>query len=85
MTREKTTMEKRLLLFLVLSFGMMFIYMQFLAPPSPKPDLPGGNVEQLIAAIKEKLLPLPGETKVLTGHGPTTTITTEKQFNQYLA
>ncbi len=48
-------------------------------------DLPGGNFEQLIAAIKEKLLTLPGETKVLTGHGPATTIAAEKQFNQYLA
>ena len=47
-------------------------------------DFPGGNYEQLISGIKKKLLVLPDETKVYTGHGPETTIGTEKKFNQYL-
>lgn len=47
-------------------------------------DFPGGNYEQLIESIKSKLLTLPDETKVYTGHGPATTIGTERQFNQYL-
>ena len=47
-------------------------------------DFPGGNYEQLIESIKSKLLVLPDETKVYTGHGPATTIGAEKQFNQYL-
>jgi len=43
MIREKTTMEKRLLLFLVLSFALMFLYTQFLSPPPPaqEPDRQG--------------------------------------------
>ncbi len=47
-------------------------------------DFPGGNYEQLIESIKSKLLVLPDETKVYTGHGPATTIGTEKECNQYL-
>ena len=47
-------------------------------------DLPGGNHQQLIANIKEKLLPLPDETKVCPGHGPMTTIGEEKLYNPFL-
>ncbi len=47
-------------------------------------DLPGGNHEQLIKSIKEKLLVLPDETVVYSGHGPATTIGTEKRENPYL-
>ena len=47
-------------------------------------DLPGGNYPQLVAGIKDKLLKLDGETQVLPGHGPATTIEVEKNTNQYL-
>ena len=47
-------------------------------------DLPGGNHEQLIKSIKEKLLVLPEETIVYNGHGPSTTIGAEKRNNPYL-
>jgi glyoxylase-like metal-dependent hydrolase (beta-lactamase superfamily II) len=47
-------------------------------------DLPGGNHEQLIKSIKEKLLVLPAETIVYSGHGTTTTIGEEKRNNPYL-
>jgi len=47
-------------------------------------DLPGGNFDLLIDGIKSKLLTLPPETKVLTGHGPFTTIGQEKANNPYL-
>jgi hydroxyacylglutathione hydrolase len=47
-------------------------------------DLPGGNYYQLIQSIKEKMLVLPPETKVWSGHGNETTIGFEKLNNPYL-
>ena len=47
-------------------------------------DLPGGNMEELLYSIKEKLMKLPGETRVFPGHGPETTLAMEKEFNGYL-
>jgi hydroxyacylglutathione hydrolase len=47
-------------------------------------DLPGGDYDTLIASIKEKLLSLPDDTIVYTGHGPETTIANEKRMNPFL-
>lgn len=47
-------------------------------------DLHGGNYEQLISHIKKHLLNLPGNTVVYPGHGPATSIGTEKANNQFL-
>jgi glyoxylase-like metal-dependent hydrolase (beta-lactamase superfamily II) len=43
-------------------------------------DLPGGDGEQLIKSICEKLIVLPDDFQVYPGHGPSTTIKREKQF-----
>jgi len=48
-------------------------------------DLPGGSYEQLMESIKTKLLPLPDDTVVYCGHGPTTTIGRERATNPFLA
>ena len=47
-------------------------------------DLPGGNSRQILQSIHDKLLPLPGETIVIPGHGEATSIEREKQFNYFL-
>ena len=47
-------------------------------------DFPNGSASQLIHAIREKLMPLPDETAVYTGHGDMTTIGTERMYNPYL-
>jgi len=47
-------------------------------------DFPGGSHETLIEMIRQKLLILPEETTVYTGHGPATTIANEKKFNPFL-
>ena len=47
-------------------------------------DLPGGDHETLLASIRQKLWPLPGETIVYPGHGPQTTIAHEKMFNPFM-
>jgi hydroxyacylglutathione hydrolase len=47
-------------------------------------DLPGGNPRQIIESIETRLLPLSGDTRVLPGHGPATTIGAERQHNPFL-
>jgi hydroxyacylglutathione hydrolase len=47
-------------------------------------DLPGGSYETLIDGIKTKLLTLPGNTVVMPGHGPQTTIEDEIKNNPFL-
>ncbi|QRN41512.1 MAG: MBL fold metallo-hydrolase [Neisseriaceae bacterium] len=46
-------------------------------------DLPKGNHQDLIKNIKNKLLILPEDTTVITGHGPYTTIGHEKKYNPF--
>ena len=48
-------------------------------------DLPGGSYPQLIASIRSKLLSLPDNTVVYSGHGPETTIGAERRTNPFLA
>lgn len=46
-------------------------------------DHPGGNHEQLVESLNNKLLELPDDTLVLPGHGPATTIGHEKATNPF--
>jgi hydroxyacylglutathione hydrolase len=47
-------------------------------------DLPGGNHQQLIDSIQNKLFLLPDDCEVFPGHGPSTTIGFEKMNNPFL-
>jgi glyoxylase-like metal-dependent hydrolase (beta-lactamase superfamily II) len=47
-------------------------------------DLPGGDYGQIIHSIQTRLLPLPDETRVVTGHGLETTIGAERRSNPFL-
>jgi glyoxylase-like metal-dependent hydrolase (beta-lactamase superfamily II) len=47
-------------------------------------DFPNSNGRLLLSGIRDKLLPLPPDTVVYPGHGPTTTIGREKQSNPFL-
>jgi glyoxylase-like metal-dependent hydrolase (beta-lactamase superfamily II) len=47
-------------------------------------DLPGGDYEVLMDSIKGKLLTLPEETRVFSGHGSPTTIAEELQSNPFI-
>jgi hydroxyacylglutathione hydrolase len=47
-------------------------------------DLPGGNSAELEASIRREFYSLPGDTRVLTGHGPETTIDQERRSNPFV-
>jgi len=47
-------------------------------------DLPGGDSRKIIASIHDRLLPLPGDTRVICGHGAPTTIGHEQFSNPFL-
>ena len=46
-------------------------------------DLPGGNHRQLIESVRKKIFPLPDDTVLFPGHGPTTTVGEEKRSNPF--
>lgn len=47
-------------------------------------DLPGGDYQQELDSISQKIFTLPADTKVLPGHGPESTVGEEIDMNPYL-
>ncbi|WP_295440871.1 MBL fold metallo-hydrolase [uncultured Thiodictyon sp.] len=47
-------------------------------------DLPGGNHQQLIESITERLFPLGDDVRFIPGHGPTSTFGTERRTNPFV-
>jgi len=47
-------------------------------------DFPTGSMSEIVQSIKSKLLVLPESTKVLTGHGESTSIAYEKLHNPFI-
>ncbi|MCF8025029.1 MAG: MBL fold metallo-hydrolase [Desulfobacteraceae bacterium] len=68
----------------LLTDKMVFVGDTLFAGSIGRTDLPGGDFDTLISSIKNKLLVLDEDTKVYTGHGPTTTIGQEKRANPFL-
>ncbi|MFC2064111.1 MBL fold metallo-hydrolase [Chloroflexota bacterium] len=48
-------------------------------------DLPGGNFDTLIQSIHNQVFTLPDETRILSGHGPETTVGWEKSNNPFVS
>ncbi len=48
-------------------------------------DLPGGDWETLRHSIQTQIFSLPDETRLLSGHGPETTVGREKRSNPFVA
>lgn len=46
-------------------------------------DLQGGSMSEIMKSLR-RLTTLPEDTKVLCGHGPSTTIAYEKRYNMYI-
>jgi hydroxyacylglutathione hydrolase len=47
-------------------------------------DLPGGDSAAILRSLRERLLPLPDETRVIPGHGRATIIGEERETNPFL-
>ena len=47
-------------------------------------DLPGGSHTTLVNSIQEQIIGLPEETRLLSGHGPDTTVRRERKWNPFL-
>lgn len=48
-------------------------------------DFPGGDSEQLMNSVIQKIFPLPGNTALLSGHGAMTTNDEEKTHNPFFS
>ncbi len=46
-------------------------------------DFPGGDYNTLIRSVREKIFPLGDEYRILSGHGPVTTVGQEKRTNPF--
>ncbi|MGD2050888.1 MAG: MBL fold metallo-hydrolase [Acidimicrobiia bacterium] len=64
--------------------GVLFAGDHLFAGSVGRTDLPGGDHAMLLRSMADKILPLPDETRVLPGHGPTTTLAQERRTNPFL-
>lgn len=69
--------------FLLRHEGILFSGDQLFAGSIGRTDLPGGSLEQLATSMREQVMVLPDDTRVLTGHGPETTIGRERVSNPF--
>jgi hydroxyacylglutathione hydrolase len=64
--------------------GLAFVGDVVFAGSIGRTDLPGGSFDQLMRSIREQVLTLPDATRLLTGHGPETTVERERLTNPFL-
>jgi hydroxyacylglutathione hydrolase len=65
--------------------GVVFTGDALFAGSIGRSDLPGGNHQQLLDNIRNRLFTLPPETVVYAGHGPETTIGEEIRSNPFFS
>jgi hydroxyacylglutathione hydrolase len=66
------------------SAGVCFCGDLIFAGSVGRTDFPGGSWDQLEASIREQVYTLPDDTRLLSGHGPETTVGEEKQSNPFV-
>jgi hydroxyacylglutathione hydrolase len=63
--------------------GVLFSGDQLFAGSVGRVDLPGGDLDQLTASMRDHVMTLPDDTRVLPGHGPETTVRRERVTNPF--
>lgn len=63
--------------------GLLLSGDQLFAGSIGRTDLPGGDMGALAASMRERVMTLPDDTRVLPGHGPETTIGRERNSNPF--
>lgn len=64
--------------------GIVFVGDTLFAGSIGRTDFPGGDFNTLILSIKTKLFKMDDDMRVLSGHGPETTIGKEKRYNPFV-
>lgn len=64
--------------------GIVFVGDTLFAGSIGRTDFPGGDFDTLISSIKTKLFNMEDDMRVLSGHGPETSIGNEKRFNPFV-
>ncbi len=67
------------------SAGRAFVGDVLFAGGIGRTDFPGGNHQQLIDAIRQRLWPMGDDTIFIPGHGPESSIGKERRSNPYVA
>lgn len=63
--------------------GLLFVGDLIFQGSIGRTDLPTGSSAALMESIQSKILPLPDDTIIYPGHGPSTTLSMEKSCNPY--
>jgi len=71
-------------IFYVPSEGRAFVGDVIFQGAIGRADLMGGDFHQLMESIRSQVLTLPDETRLLSGHGPETTVGWERRTNPFL-
>lgn len=64
--------------------GVLFSGDQLFQGSIGRTDLPGGDYGTLMRSMQDQIMPLPDATRVLPGHGPSTTLAAERRYNPFL-
>ena len=64
--------------------GVVFVGDTLFAGSIGRTDFPGGDFSTLISSIKTKLFKMEDDIRVFSGHGPETSIGTEKRHNPFV-
>jgi glyoxylase-like metal-dependent hydrolase (beta-lactamase superfamily II) len=64
--------------------GIAFVGDALFAGSIGRTDFPHSNERRLLTNIRDSLLTLPDATRVLSGHGPETTIGRERRTNPFI-